>query len=180
MKKTDYLIIAAIALLCSAIGYYIGTKQKPEDKSPQTAEIISESSREVAIVKGGPISKAEAQIMYDNFTDKWCGGLKPDKLPQRTRSLWFSFHEIQQYLDTLKKDLGDTSLIGLRLYLGARNESIAGFKYRLTTFIVPTFKLNGIKKDSINDTKINIISPYNHGDLCPPETTCGISIFEGN
>lgn len=178
------LLFIVIGLLVGFAGGYFYRKsteggetpgQNPTVQTQQEGPEVQASNAQAVTEKrfGEPITYEEAKLMYDTYTTHWVQGRN-----YRTRSLWFRYHEIEEYIRNIDKEIeGDTSKIGIRFYFGAKPENIQGYRNRLTLFMVPTYGDYPRQRDTIS-TPLKIIGGYNHGDLCPPETTCGETIFE--
>lgn len=187
------LIAIAIALGAGVIGYIIGINNGNERRIFFPEDDTASTKLASKFRSGEPINYYDAKVLYDTYTDRWEGNKE-----YRTRSLWFNYHNILTYLSDLQTELGkagyDTSQIGVKIYLASDPRNIERYRYRLTSFIVPTVDSAGrvewrkdtldisIAKDSARfndrDKLIKFTDGFNHGDLCPPKTTCGTTIFE--
>ncbi|WAC02646.1 hypothetical protein N7U66_02885 [Lacinutrix neustonica] len=92
----------------------------------------------------GMITAAQAQNLNDNWTnlrsranDSAAG--KPDN-----RSSWYSFDDLQDFLNIIKGDNPDVN--GVRFYLGTET-SLIDKKGLTTIFMVPTVEKDGITRD---------------------------------
>lgn len=94
----------------------------------------------------GIISAAEAQELNDNWTN--LRGRANDNAAGKTdnRSSWYSFDDMQNFLDLIKEDNPEVN--GVRFYLGVEKTATDPKGYT-TIFMVPTKDNDGENQDII-------------------------------
>ncbi|MCB4808984.1 hypothetical protein LG651_12065 [Tamlana sp. 62-3] len=158
MKKIFYLILGLI--IGAILTYFFCPKQcvvgTPENTMPKAPK--------------DTISVAEATKLSDNWANNNITEidvvLEVDGSRKKTRSVWWSLDEINQYLAYAQAEsdtLGYT-MTGVRVYLGNYGkDSKPSKKNRNTMFIVPTGPKKVFKASSLN-----IILPPTDGDIPVP------------
>jgi hypothetical protein len=116
---------------------------------------------------------------------------------QETRSIWYSYNEIQGFLNKMNKEYPNSKdKLGIRIYFGAYAKrgtfsASASNEHKMTAFFVATLNQARnsnpaitVDSDMVDKTKGDKstwtflgIDPYDHGTLCPPQNNCGGTIF---
>lgn len=116
-----------------------------------------------------------AQVMVDNYTKTRRDLIDETYGINDTKAIWFSIDQVNNFMASLTPDIS-----GVRFYLGVYGPDDARYPNQTTIIAI------GTKKDE-NGKDIDPLftlghghwgggddpSPYNHGALCPPATSCG-------